>query len=102
MRVDAPIDTIPVFVRAGSIVPMGAPVRSTEEKQAISEVRVYPGANGEFTLYKDDGKSYAYEQGKSEITQLRWDDASGRLEHTGAAAWSASDGEIVKIVRTSR
>ena len=99
LRVNAPIDTIPVFVRAGSIVPMGAPVLSTDEKQAVAEVRVYPGANGEFTLYNDDGKSYAYEQGKSETTHLRWDDASGRLEHTGAAAWRAPDGQIIKVVR---
>ena len=99
IRVDAPIGVIPVFVRAGSIVPMGAPVLSTDEKQAIAEVRVYPGANGEFALYNDDGKSYAYEQGKSEITQLRWNDATGRLEHTGAAAWSAADAQIVKVVR---
>jgi alpha-glucosidase (family GH31 glycosyl hydrolase) len=99
LRVNAPIDTIPIFVRAGSIVPMGAPVLSTEEKQAIAEVRVYSGANGEFTLYNDDGKSYAYEQGKSEITHLHWNDASGKLTHTGAAGWSAPDGQIVKIMR---
>jgi alpha-D-xyloside xylohydrolase len=98
LRVEAPIDTIPIFVRVGSIVPMGAPVLSTDEKQAITEVRVYPGANGEFTLYNDDGKSYAYEQGKSEITRLRWDDASARLTHTGAAAWSAPEAQIVKVV----
>jgi alpha-D-xyloside xylohydrolase len=98
LRVEAPIDTIPIFVRVGSIVPMGAPVLSTDEKQAITEVRVYPGANGEFTLYNDDGKSYAYEQGKSEITRFLWDDASARLTHTGAAAWSAPEAQIVKVV----
>jgi hypothetical protein len=57
-----------------------------------------PGANGAFTLYSDDGKTYAYEQGKHEITRLRWDDASGKLTHAGAAAWSAPDAHIVKIV----
>ena len=99
VRMSAPIDRIPVFVRAGSIVPMGAPVLSTEERQAIAEVRVYPGADGEFTLYDDDGKTYAYEQGRREITHLRWDDASGRLTHTGAAAWDAPDEQIVRIMR---
>ena len=98
LRVDAPIDTIPIFVRAGSILPLGAPVLSTDEKQAIAEVRIYPGANGEFTVYSDDGKTYAYEQGKREITRLRWDDASRRLTHTGAPAWSVPDAQIVKIV----
>ena len=76
-----------------------AGAESTEEKQAIAEVRVYPGANGEFTLYNDDGKSYAYEQGKSEITHLKWNDASGRLTHTGASSWNVPDAEIVKVVR---
>jgi alpha-D-xyloside xylohydrolase len=98
VRVSASIDTIPVFVRAGSIVPMGAPVLSTDERQAISEVRVYPGANGEFTLYSDDGKTYAYEQGKSEITRLKWDDEGGKLTHTGAQAWSGADERVVKVV----
>jgi alpha-glucosidase (family GH31 glycosyl hydrolase) len=99
LRVDAPIGVIPVFVRAGSVVPMGVPVLSTEEKQPIAEVRVYSGANAEFTLYNDDGKSYAYEQGKSAITHLRWDDASGKLTHSGAAAWSGSDAQVVRVVR---
>ena len=102
LRVSAPIDTIPIFVRAGSILPLGAPVLSTDEKQAIAEVRVYPGANGEFTLYNDDGKSYAYEQGKSEMTHLRWDDASAKLMHTGAAAWSTPDAQVVRVVRAPR
>ena len=52
ITVAAPIDTIPLFVRAGSIVPMGAPVESTNEKQAIAKLRVYPGADGAFELYR--------------------------------------------------
>ncbi len=99
VRVSAAIDTIPVFVKAGSIVPLGAPVLSTDEKQAIAEVRVYRGADGEFTLYSDDGKTYAYEQGKSEITRLKWDEASGKLTHTGPAAWSVPDAQVVKVIR---
>ena len=45
ITVAAPIDTMPLFVRAGSILPLGAPVESTHEKQAIAKVRVYPGAD---------------------------------------------------------
>ena len=60
----APIDTIPIFVRAGSILPLGAAIESTNEKQAIASLRVYPGADGDFTLYSDDGTTYAYETGK--------------------------------------
>jgi alpha-D-xyloside xylohydrolase len=98
LRVNAPIDTIPIFVRAGSILPLGAPVLSTDEKQAIAEVRIYPGADGEFTLYSDDGQTYAYEHGKSEITRLHWDDASRKLTRTGGTPWSGSDGRVVKVV----
>ena len=45
ISVDAPIDTIPLFVRAGSIVPLGEPVENTGEVQKLAKVRVYPGAN---------------------------------------------------------
>jgi alpha-D-xyloside xylohydrolase len=94
----APIETIPVFVRAGAILPLGAPVESTHEKQAIAHVRVYPGADGEFTLFSDDGTSYAYEQGAGSVTRLRWDDRARRLTHEGAAAWSGPDAAVVQIV----
>ena len=99
MTVAAPIDTIPLFVRAGSILPMGSPVESTEDKQSLAEVRVYPGADGRFTLYDDDGTTYAYEHGAFRTTELRWNDAAGKLTHTGAAAWSGNDASVVKVVR---
>jgi alpha-glucosidase/alpha-D-xyloside xylohydrolase len=95
---DAPIDTIPLFVRAGSIVPLGATVLSAKEPQAISSVRVYPGANGTFTLFSDDGNSYAYEKGAGSTTTLSWDDAAARFTHTGASAWNAPDQSIVQVV----
>ena len=71
---DAPIDTLPLFVRAGSIVPLGSEVQSAQQPQTIASVRVYPGANGEFTLFQDDGKTYAYEKGGGKLTKLTWDD----------------------------
>jgi alpha-D-xyloside xylohydrolase len=98
IEVSAPIDTIPIFVRAGSILPLGAPILSTDEKQAIAEVRVYPGADGDFTLYNDDGQTYAYESGKDEITHLHWTDATGKLERSGARAWTEPDDRIVWVV----
>ena len=94
----APIETIPVFVRAGAILPLGAPVQSTHETQAIAKVRVYPGADGDFTLFSDDGTSYAYEQGAGSITHLHWSDTARKLTHEGAAAWSSADSAIVEIV----
>jgi len=98
ITVAAPIDTIPLFVRAGSIVPLGAAVESTHQQQAIASVRVYPGANGAFTLYSDDGKTYAYEKGESSITQLHWKDATGQFTQDGAKAWTDSNAALVKIV----
>ena len=72
---DAPIDHIPVFVRAGSIVPM-SPVQqySSEMPDAPYEIRAYPGANGTFTIYEDEGDNYNYEQGKSSSITLNWND----------------------------
>jgi len=99
ITVNAPIDTLPLFVRAGSIVPIGAPIDSTAQAQKIAKVRVYPGADTAFTLYDDDGKSYYYEQGKSRITELRWDNAAKKLTHTGAEAWSGGDGSVVEVIR---
>jgi alpha-D-xyloside xylohydrolase len=95
---NAPIDTIPLFVRAGSILPLGAAVESTAQKQAIASVRVYPGADASFTLFSDDGNTYSYEKGLSSITRLYWDEATHELKHDGAAAWSEPDKVIVELV----
>ena len=86
VKVAAPIDRIPVFVRAGSIVPLGSDVQSTASKQSISEIRVYPGSNAEFALYEDDGTSYAYQKGQGTTTTLHWDNASQSLRATGGDA----------------
>ncbi len=79
VKVSAPIDTLPIFVRAGSILPLGSAVESTEDKQSVEEIRVYPGADGEFTLHDDDGTTYAYERGAFQDTRLQWNDAAGKL-----------------------
>ncbi|QJD98858.1 glycoside hydrolase family 31 protein [Massilia forsythiae] len=83
VKVAAPIDQIPVFVKAGSIVPIGADIQSTATKQGIARVEVYPGKDGEFSLYDDDGVSYDYEKGKSTVTRLRWNEGSGKLSASG-------------------
>ena len=98
VEVSAPIDTIPLFVRAGSIVPLGSEVLSTDDPQTIVRVLVYPGSDGDFTIYNDDGKTYAYENGNSQITHLHWNNTAGQLTHNGAEAWTVSDASIVKIV----
>ena len=95
---EAPIDTLPLFVRAGSIVPLGSEVQSAQQPQTIASVRVYPGADGRFTLFQDDGKTYAYEKGGGSVTKLTWDDATHQLKHEGASAWSGPDQSIVTVV----
>jgi alpha-D-xyloside xylohydrolase len=99
IRADAPIDVLPLFVRAGSIVPLGSAIESTAQEQKIEKVRVYPGADGEFTLYSDDGRTYAYEKGEFKTTRLRWDDTAQKLSHDGAAAWTEPDPKIVEVVK---
>ena len=98
ITVPAPIDTLPLFVRAGSIVPFGSMVASTHQQQSITKVRVYPGADASFTLFSDDGMTYAYENGAGSVTHLHWDNAAQRLTHDGAAAWTAADDSIVEVV----
>ncbi|MDP9038548.1 MAG: DUF5110 domain-containing protein [Acidobacteriota bacterium] len=103
VHVAAPIDVIPLFVRAGSILPLGTAVESTNEMQMIARIRVYPGADGDFDLYRDDG-TYAYEKGAFEVSHLHWSDRERRLTHTGAAVGSASAQDAVEIAgsQTSR
>jgi alpha-D-xyloside xylohydrolase len=76
----APLDQIPVHVRAGSIVPFGPELMYTSEKPAdpITLV-VYGGANGSFELYEDDGASYGYETGAFARIPLSWNDATSTL-----------------------
>lgn len=91
ITVDAPIDILPLFVRAGSIVPLGSEVQSAQQSQMVASVRVYPGADGTFTLFRDDGKAYAYENGGGSLTKVVWDDAAHQLKHEGAPGWNRPD-----------
>ncbi len=95
---EAPIDTLPLFVKAGSIVPLGSEVQSAGQPQTIASVRVYPGANGKFTLFQDDGNTYEYEKSGGKLTNLTWDDAARQLKHEGVPAWSGSDSSVVTVV----
>jgi len=76
----APLDRIPLFVRGGSIVPMGPDLEYATEKPADPiELRVYPGANANFTLYEDENDNYNYEKGARATIRLDWDDANRTL-----------------------
>ena len=79
VKTDAPLDRIPLFVKAGSIIPMGKIIQSTAEKSDTLEIRVYKGANGEFTLYEDEGDNYNYEKGKYSNISFRWNEKNQSL-----------------------
>ncbi|MDY6948378.1 MAG: glycoside hydrolase family 31 protein [Pseudomonadota bacterium] len=76
----APLDILPLYVRAGSIVPMGPEVQyATQAPAAPYEVRIYPGGDAEFTVYEDDNETYAYEKGERATYELVWNDRARTL-----------------------
>ena len=78
--VPAPLDRLPLFVRAGSILPLGPDVEYASEKPADPlEIRVYRGADGEFTLYEDEGDTYDYEKGAYATIPFSWSDSTRTL-----------------------
>ena len=80
IKTDAPIDKIPLFIKAGSIIPMGPFLQFTTEKPADPiELRIYPGADGQFTLYEDENDNYNYEKGIYTTIDFKWDDAEKTL-----------------------
>jgi alpha-D-xyloside xylohydrolase len=80
LQVPAPLDRIPVYVRAGSILPLGPEEQyANEHPNGPIELRLYPGADGSFTLYQDEGDTYNYEKGQSSIVPITWSDANRTL-----------------------
>jgi alpha-D-xyloside xylohydrolase len=79
LNADAPLLRIPLYARAGSILPMGPDVQYSTEKADPIELRVYTGANGAFTLYEDENDNYNYEKGVHATIPISWDDASHTL-----------------------
>ena len=76
----APYDALPLFIRAGSIIPFGPELQYTGEKPADPvTLYVYVGADSAFTLYEDDGLTYGYEKGASARIHLHWNDATQTL-----------------------
>jgi len=77
---EAPLDRIPLYVRAGAILPLGPEVEYAEQPtDAPMELRVYRGSDGAFSLYDDQGDTYAYEKGAHTVIPLHWDDKSAAM-----------------------
>lgn len=73
-------DMLPLYVRAGSILPFGPAVQyATEKKWDDLEIRIYPGADGTFTLYEDENDNYNYEHGAFSTIRFSWDDSARKL-----------------------
>ncbi len=80
VTLETQIDRVPMFVRAGSILPLGPEMQYVSEKAWDNlEIRVYPGANGSFTLYEDEGDSYSYERGVYSTITFSWNDKTRQL-----------------------
>jgi alpha-D-xyloside xylohydrolase len=97
IRVPAAIDVIPVFVRAGSILPLGAPILNTSIAQPIREIRIYRGRDAEFELFDDDGVSYAYEKGGGTSTRLTWDEGR-KLLSAGNDRTTATMRKLMRVI----
>jgi len=81
LNVAAPLDRIPLFVPAGTILPVGKVMQFTSEKKADDiEIRVYPGKNGKFTLYEDEGNNYNYEKGAYATINFDFNNNNGSLK----------------------
>ena len=80
VTVSAPYERIPLYVRGGSIIPVGPEIEYTDEKAADDLLLlVYAGADADFTLYEDDGTSYGYERGECSRIRIYWNDGQGVL-----------------------
>ena len=80
VTLETTFDRVPMFVRAGSILPLGPEMQYVGEKAWDNlELRVYPGADGRFVLYEDEGDNYNYEKGAYSVIQFSWNDKTHTL-----------------------
>ena len=80
ISVEKALDEIPVYVRAGTILPVGPVIQYSEQASATPlEIHIYPGKNGSFKMIEDDGVSYNYTKGKIRTTAYYWNDKTKTL-----------------------
>jgi alpha-glucosidase/alpha-D-xyloside xylohydrolase len=100
VRRDVDLATMPIFVRGGAIIPLD-PVRqyTDEPAQEPTTLRIYPGADGELTLYDDDGISQEYLQGAGNWTVIGWDEASRSLTLSPRASGADAGAPVERVFR---
>jgi alpha-D-xyloside xylohydrolase len=79
VKADASFETMPLFVKSGSIIPMGPFIQYSTEKTDPIELRIYPGADAKFTLYEDENDNYDYEKGIYSLIEFKWNDLQKTL-----------------------
>lgn len=79
ITVSAPIDVLPLFVKEGSILPVGEILPNSSCEQKNIELHIYTGADTHFSLYSDDGVTYAYEKGEYSLIDFSWDEQTQKL-----------------------
>jgi len=93
--VDAPVQKLSLFIRAGSIVPLGPEIEyAGQMPDAPIEIRIYRGADGSFNLYEDQGDGYQYEHGDYALIPIHWNDSKDTLtfgDRVGAFAGMANE-----------
>jgi alpha-glucosidase len=98
ISVEKALDEIPVYVRAGTILPIGPVIQYSEEtSNAPLEIRIYPGKNGSFKMVEDDGVSYNYTKGDTRTTAYYWNDANKTLSWKVSGSYSGK--KIYKTIR---
>ena len=77
--VSAPLSNIPIYARAGSIIPMGPRIQYATQSVDPIELRIYPGADGSFTLYEDENDNYNYQTGTYATIPISYSNATGKV-----------------------
>ena len=92
IKVKAALDEVPMYVRAGTILPLGSVIQHTGQMPGGAlELQIYPGKDASFTLVEDDGETTGYLNGKMRRTTFQWDDDSGQLTWKVAGDYSGKE-----------
>jgi alpha-D-xyloside xylohydrolase len=76
---EAPLERMPMYAKAGSVIPFGPIAETASAKADPIDLRVYAGADGDFTLFEDEGDNYDYEHGEYSVIPIHWDDRAETL-----------------------